>query len=82
MLSSWPFANANVHASLDGSHTVYGSASWSWKNNSNTTKWVQLGVNGHEFDYLRYDVVSLCNVVNSVKKHAKMPTNQPCCNHN
>lgn len=76
------FAKARVDGSLDRSHTVYGSATWSWQNNTNTTKWVQLGVNGHDFDYSRYDVVAPCNVVNSVKKHAKMPTNQPYYNHN
>ena len=54
----------------------------SWTNTSNTTKWVQLGAAGYEFDYTRYDVVSPCNVVNQKYKHAKMPTNQPWLYHN
>lgn len=54
------FVRANVAGSLATSHTVKESATLSWTNTSNTTKWVQLGVRGHEFDYSRYDIVAHC----------------------
>ena len=68
------YVKAHVQSSLSTSQTVSESQGWSWTNTSNTTKWVQLGAAGYEFDYTRYDVVSPCNVVNQKYKHAKMPT--------
>ena len=76
------YVKAHVQSSLSTSQTVSESQGWSWTNTSNTTKWVQLGAAGYEFDYTRYDVVSPCNVVNQKYKHAKMPTNQPWLYHN
>lgn len=58
------YVKAHVQSSLSTSQTVSESQGWSWTNTSNTTKWVQLGAAGYEFDYTRYDVVSPCNVVN------------------
>ncbi len=56
------YVKAHVQSSLSTSQTVSESQGWSWTNTSNTTKWVQLGAAGYEFDYTRYDVVSRCNV--------------------
>ncbi|MCI5861496.1 hypothetical protein [Bifidobacterium boum] len=76
------FVKAHVSASLSVSNSVGFKQGWSWTNNTRTTKWVQLGARGYEFDYSRYDVVAPCRIVNSTYKHAKMPTDEPWLYHN
>ena len=78
----WKVAHAEVSGSLAISNTATMTQTWSWTNNTGSTRWVQLGIRGYSFTYVEYDVVSPCKIVNhKVKAIAKLPTNEPWLNH-
>lgn len=70
----WSVAKAQLSGTVELSKTGSRSATWSVTNNSNSPKFYQMGSYGYEFDYVTYEVVAPCNVINMQRKHGKLPT--------
>lgn len=72
--SFWGIAKVELSGTAEMSKTASSSATWTVNNSSNSTKFYRLGSYGYEFDYVNYEVVAPCRIVNMQRKHGKLPT--------
>lgn len=75
-------ANLKLDTSLSKSVTVTASDSYTWKNTSKSTKWLQLGARGYKFNWSSYRVIPPCKITNSKSGSATIPTGEEWFRHN
>lgn len=70
----WSLAKVQLSGTVEMSKTTSKSDTWRVTNNTNSTKYYEMGSYGYEFDYVTYEVVAPCNVINMQRRHGKLPT--------
>lgn len=75
-------ANFKLDTSFSKSTTITATDSYSWKNTSRSTKWLQLGARGYKFNWSSYSVVAPCKITNSKSGSATIPTGEEWFRHN
>lgn len=81
-LEVYKVANFKLETSMSSSTTITATDSYSWKNESKSTKWLQLGARGYKFNWSSYSVVAPCKVTNSKSGSATIPTFEEWFKHN
>lgn len=81
-LEVYKVANLKYETSMSSNTTITATDSYSWKNESKTTKWLQLGARGYKFNWSSYSVVAPCKITNSKSGTATIPTFEEWFRHN
>lgn len=81
-LEVYKVANLKYETSMSSSTKITATDSYSWKNTSKTTKWLQLGARGYKFNWSSYSVVAPCKIINSKSGSATIPTFEEWFRHN